>query len=240
MSECWWQTQWRCFHLLPGTPDCANDDDTRGDSLNILPFAVILCHFNIECEKMKPQKLTKPPENAVLPKAEHTQDWINLHNIAVWALHLYFHVISLWCGGDSHEPVKLAQNGRYYVQICNIHILYTHIYLVEGVGKQERFGKCLQTYFKTFARSQQYLRAESTLHLTLLTFCTYILHWVPDSPFGDSGPNYAQHLSVSTQLRELKLLRQHMPANSVTLALTMAALDKVRHSPQSLNLFFYH
>lgn len=138
-----------------------------GDSLNILPFAMILCHFNIECEKMKPQKMTKPPENAVLPKAAHTQDWINLHNIAVSAIHLYFHVISLWCGGDSHEPVKLAQNCRYYVQICNIHILniyvHTHKYLVEGVEKQESLGKCLQTKLKNVARGQQYLRAESTL-----------------------------------------------------------------------------
>lgn len=49
---------------------------------------------------------------------------------------------------------------------------------------------------------------------------------------GNSRTYYAQHLSVSAQLRaELEQLRQHMLAVFRTLAGTLVALDKVKHSP---------
>lgn len=62
----------------------------HGHILNILPFAVVLCHCNTECENMKPQEMIKSFENAVLLKAECTQVWINLHVIAFWDLPLSY------------------------------------------------------------------------------------------------------------------------------------------------------
>lgn len=88
-----------------------------GHILNILPFPVVFCHCNTECEKMKPQKMIKSSENAVLPKAECTQVWIHLHIIALRpSLVLFF--MGYFCDMQTLlSQCSWSKKMRHYVQI---------------------------------------------------------------------------------------------------------------------------